>query len=59
MNTELIKITKLDPIIWEDCNDGTCQEESIYGVENLKHGAILYSCESHLYDLIKFEMDTN
>ena len=55
-----IQITKLPEIEWRDCNDGSCHEEKvIYQIENMLHGAIIYSCKKHLTDAIEFEMEFN
>ena len=54
-----LQITKLPKIEWHDCNDGSCIEDSVYQIENMLHGAIIYSCKKHLTDAIEFEMELN
>ena len=54
-----LQITKLPAIEWRDCNNGYCDEDAIYQIENMLHGALIYSCKEHLINTIEFEMEFN
>ncbi len=54
-----LQITKLPKIEWRDCHHSDCNTDSTYQIENMFHGALIYSCEDHLVEAIDWELTLN